>query len=128
MTPVNLTLFLVSLLVVELRYSLQRAENAHGRDGRAPWKWLPPWLRRLALSVTQQPYGPSDDHDDEGRWHYHSKQRKLMKMEAEEAFQMQGHILVILVMLMAVTLGFFYLVVSRAYHGVRHLIAAQRVH
>lgn len=125
MTPVNLTVFLVSLLIVELRYSLQRAESAAVRTDRGPWKWLPMWFRRLVLSLSQQPYGRSEKDEGRGRWYYHSKQEELMKMEADEAFQMQGAVLVALGVLAGVSIIVLYVVGSRVYYGIRHLMSVQ---
>lgn len=57
--------------------------------------------------------------DDGGEWYYHSKQRKLMKMEVTDAFEVRTTVLVVLGLLAAASswatwraglwaLGFFY--------------------
>ncbi|KAH6895105.1 hypothetical protein B0T10DRAFT_557344 [Thelonectria olida] len=116
MTPVNLTVFLLSLVIVDLRYSLARAENA---SGRGVWPWLPVWLRRVVLSLRREkPYG--------GSTYYHSKQKKLMKMEADEAFQLHGLVLAALVVLAVVSAVVVCCVGSRVYGALRQVVVAVR--
>lgn len=131
MTPVNLTVFLVSLLIVDLRYSLARAENASGRvTAGGIWPWLPPWLRRVALSLSgrgRTPYGtPPGRSVGGGRWHYHSKQKKLMRMEADEAFRMRGAVLAGLAALGLVGGLLLWCAGSRVVSELRRLVSAVR--
>ncbi|KAF7544773.1 hypothetical protein G7Z17_g9689 [Cylindrodendrum hubeiense] len=128
MTPVNLVVFLLSLALVDLRYTLARTSNSHGGAGDAPsgfvhqWlsRWLPSWvaqrLDRLVSLFRGQPYRDPRDASG-GRWHYHSKQKKLLKMEADEAFQLRGTVLAVLVVLAAAATVIFSYVASRAYYA-----------
>jgi hypothetical protein len=119
MTPLNLTVFLLSLVIVDLRYSLARAENASGRAAGGLWPWLPVWLRRVVLSLRREkPYG--------GSTYYHSKQKKLMKMEADEAFQLHGLVLAALVVLVVVSTIAICCVGSRVYGALRQVVVAVR--
>ncbi|KAK7416121.1 hypothetical protein QQX98_005449 [Neonectria punicea] len=120
MTPVNLVVFLVSLAIVDLRYTVARANNSY-YDVGVP-RWLPGWLterlRRLVSLFRAQSYrhlGASAQ-DLSGDWHYHSKQKKLMKMEAAEAFQLHGTVLAVLGVIAAGLTVMVYYVSSRAYH------------
>ncbi|KAH8735376.1 hypothetical protein BGZ61DRAFT_526474 [Ilyonectria robusta] len=127
MTPVNLVVFLLSLALVDLRYTLARTSNNRGGAGDAASGLLPRWLLRwlpalltqrldrLVSSLRGQPY--RDSRDASGRWYYHSKQKKLIKMEADEAFRLRGIVMTVLAVLaVAVTMVFYY-VASRAYHA-----------
>ncbi|EEU48349.1 uncharacterized protein NECHADRAFT_98627 [Fusarium vanettenii 77-13-4] len=120
MTPINITVFLLSLFLVDLRYTQGRinrygdGDNGAGRSSR----WIPRWFT--------QPYQHigHTDHDAHGSWHYHSKQKKLMKMEAEEAFQMRSHVLVLLAVMVVLGMSAAWYLTSRLYHGVVSLAAA----
>ncbi|KAH7160116.1 hypothetical protein B0J13DRAFT_519538 [Dactylonectria estremocensis] len=132
MTPVNLIVFLVSLALVDLRYTLARSSNYQDGAGDTTsrllpsWfsRWLPPWLSqrlgRLVWSFRGQPY-PHDARnarDASGRrWYYHTKQKKLIKMEADEAFQLRGPVLAALGVLAAAVTMLFYCVARRAYQA-----------
>ncbi|KAI8724785.1 hypothetical protein NCS52_00048200 [Fusarium sp. LHS14.1] len=120
MTPINITVFLLSLFLVDLRYTQGRinrygdGDNGAGRSSR----WIARWF--------SQPYQHigHTDHDAHGSWHYHSKQKKLMKMEAEEAFQMRSHVLVLLAVMVVLGMSAAWYLTSRLYHGVVSLTAA----
>ncbi|KAI8683817.1 hypothetical protein NCS57_00046500 [Fusarium keratoplasticum] len=120
MTPINITVFLLSLFLVDLRYTQGRinrygdGDNGGGRSSR----WMPRWFT--------QPYQHigHTDHDAHGSWHYHSKQKKLMKMEADEAFQMRSTVLVLLAVMVALGTSAAWYLTSRLYHGVVSLAAA----
>lgn len=91
MTPITLVSFLLSLALVDLRHSIARSHtHAEGEPSR-----MPAWLH--ALLYRRSPYryvavgGEAEvRQDDGGRWYYRSQQRKLMKLEADEAFQMRA--------------------------------------
>ncbi|KAH7136636.1 hypothetical protein EDB81DRAFT_87887 [Dactylonectria macrodidyma] len=131
MTPVNLIVFLVSLALVDMRYTLARSSNYYDRTGDATsgllpsWfsRWFPPWmsqqLGRLVWSFRGQPYrhDARDAPNSSGRWYYHSKQKKLIKMEADEAFQMRGIILATLGVLAAAVTMLVYCVARRVYQA-----------
>ena len=102
MTPLLFTSFLFSLLLVDLRYSALRAHyHADGQSQR-----LPRWLHRIVYRYRPYRYGDGPDGAG-GDGHYHSNQRKLMRMEAEEAFELRGGVLVALVV---VGLGMLWMV------------------
>ncbi|RGP72809.1 hypothetical protein FSPOR_2556 [Fusarium sporotrichioides] len=117
MTPINLTVFLLSLLLVDFRHTAGR--NNFYAAGSQQTRWIPRWLL--------QPYqhiGHNDD-DAHGRWHYHSKQKKLMKMEADEAFQMRSTVLVFMAVALALATSAVWLVTSSLYHSVAALVEHQ---
>ncbi|KAG8675485.1 hypothetical protein FPOAC2_01541 [Fusarium poae] len=117
MTPINITVFLLSLLLVDFRHTASR--NNFYATGSEQARWISRWLL--------QPYqhiGHSD-HDAHGRWHYHSKQKKLMKMEADEAFQMRSTVLVFMAVALALATSAVWLVTSSLYHGVAALVEQQ---
>ncbi|KAL2269935.1 hypothetical protein VTJ83DRAFT_2119 [Remersonia thermophila] len=110
MTPVIFVTFLVSLALVDLRYSVLRA---HYHPDDQPHGRMPAWLHRIIYRyrpyryqnvndkgrpVGKTPASPSSPpwSGRQGEDYYHSKQRKLMKMEAEEAFEMRGTVVVVL--------------------------------
>ncbi|KAB5536385.1 hypothetical protein GE09DRAFT_325792 [Coniochaeta sp. 2T2.1] len=106
MTPVVFVTFLVSLVVVDLRYSVKRS-HLHAEDYSSR---LPQWLHRIIYRY--QPYQyvrvDKDGKPIKERVYsgfYHSKQRKLMKMEVDDAFQIRGTVL--LVMGLAVMTAFW---------------------
>ncbi|KAF4462909.1 hypothetical protein FALBO_10270 [Fusarium albosuccineum] len=121
MTPINITVFLFSLLLVDLRYSLGRI-NLYSDNGGRSSRWIPRWFA--------QPYQHigHTDHDAYGGWHYHSKQKKLMKMEAEEAFQMRSTVLVLLAVVGALGTTAAWYLTSRLYHGVVSLAQSSSNH
>ncbi|KAK3945279.1 hypothetical protein QBC46DRAFT_371778 [Diplogelasinospora grovesii] len=98
MTPIILTSFIISLVIVDIRNTVRRS---HYHSDGAPW--LPHWLRRLVYRH-QQPFryvqadgggqrAGSDNGVASSDWYYHSKQCKLMKMETEDAFQIRNTVL-----------------------------------
>lgn len=110
MTPVIFISFLLSLAFVDLRYSaLRRHFHADGRQR------LPGWLHRIIYRYRPYRYAVVVDGDGrpvtpgspaspgsgtspsgtarEADDYYHSMQRKLIKMEAEEAFEMRGMVI-----------------------------------
>ncbi|SPQ18899.1 71a70ed5-14ee-4d00-97da-034e1f121df3 [Thermothielavioides terrestris] len=117
MTPLILVSFLVSLALVDLRYSALRAHYHADADQASR---LPRWLHRIVYRYRPYRYVAVDERGRpvaEGRPrspgspgreaedYYHSKQRKLMKMEAAEAFEIRGSVLVALGLL---SLGVFW--------------------
>lgn len=96
MTPINFVSFLVSLVLVEIHYSRLRMHTHAVARSRLP-NWLHHMLyhNRPYEDARQKPSGVQEP------WYYHSKQRKLMKMEAEEAFRLRGRVLVGLAMVAA---------------------------
>ncbi|KAK8140260.1 hypothetical protein PG984_000326 [Apiospora sp. TS-2023a] len=75
MTPVNLISFVLGLWLVDLRYRLRRArDHPHPPSASfmSSWIWRP----------KEEPF------------YYHSKQRKLMRMEASEAFRLRNRVII----------------------------------
>ncbi|KAH6649975.1 hypothetical protein F5144DRAFT_543072 [Chaetomium tenue] len=119
MTPLIFTTFLISLALVDLRHSALRAHyhadpNTNTNTNRQPARRvLPPWLHRIVYRYQPHRYanssprpaagpgsspgsmgGSSDGGGGGAGEYYHSKQRELMRMEAEEAFEMRGVVVV----------------------------------
>jgi hypothetical protein len=97
MTPVIFVTFLVSLVVVDLNYSVKRS-HLHPEEYSSR---LPHWLHRIIYRYQPYQYVRVDKNGNpirEGAYHefYHSKQRKLMKMEVDDAFQIRGTVLFVM--------------------------------
>lgn len=89
MTPVNFVSFLISLVLVDIHYTRLRMHTHAESRSRLP-NWLHDLLyRRYPYEdIRRKPGGVR------GPWYYHSKQKKLMRMEAEDAFKLRGPVLV----------------------------------
>ncbi|KAF5663969.1 hypothetical protein FHETE_7276 [Fusarium heterosporum] len=114
MTPVNITVFLFSLLLVDFRYTAGR--NNFYDTGTRQSRWIPRWLLQPYQHIGHA------DHDAHGRWHYHSKQKKLMRMEADEAFQMRSTVLVFMALTLALATTAVWFLTSRLFHSVAALV------
>ncbi|RYP25292.1 hypothetical protein DL767_008470 [Monosporascus sp. MG133] len=98
MTPINLIAFLVSLYLVDVHYQNERARrHAAGQQHGEQQKWMA-WLHNLLFRpqpyewVDQNKPAPPNKHEE--RYYYHTKQKKLMKMEAADAFGLRRPVLV----------------------------------
>ncbi|KAK1639120.1 hypothetical protein BDP81DRAFT_392482 [Colletotrichum phormii] len=113
MTPIILVSFLLSLAWVDLTYTIRRSRN-HGRQG-----WMPSWLHSILYRKSQYRYADAKDSktstptttpspkDEREEFYYHSKQKKLLRMEMDDAFQLRGHVLVVMALvLLATSLAF----------------------
>lgn len=89
MTPIHFTTFVVSLIIIDWWYTLLRSYT-HSHSGTSR---LPGWLHGLIYQEQPYAYGRAD-RDGDRAWHYHSKQKSLMRMEAEEAFRFRKTVLV----------------------------------
>ncbi|OTB06700.1 hypothetical protein M426DRAFT_106418 [Hypoxylon sp. CI-4A] len=95
MTPIHFISFLLSLYLIDCHYHDKRIQEHSDRYSRLPSWVMPGWLDRLLSRP--HPYGWVDrekrETPDTGgnrhRWYYHTKQKKLMKMEAADAFELQ---------------------------------------
>lgn len=98
MTPINFISFILSLYLVDSHYHDRRMQEHSERYGRLPSWLLPSWLGRLLFRP--HPYGWVGRTGTNGakseRWYYHTKQRKLMRMEVADAFEMRRPILLAL--------------------------------
>lgn len=92
MTPIIFVSFLVSLALVDLNYSIRRSQFTNG-PGR-----LPGWLHHVLYRPTAS--GASGGSQD---GYYHSKQKKLAKMEMADAFEIRGTVVAVLLALCAST-------------------------
>jgi hypothetical protein len=99
MTPVNFISFLISLYLIDFHYQSKRADGHHqfGLQSR-----LPSWMHHLLFRP--QPYQwvnnkPTSPEQSGGRYYYHSKQKKLIKMEATDAFELRNTVLLGLLIL-----------------------------
>lgn len=114
MTPINFTSFLFSLVIVDVHYTFMRLRYHAEAPGL-----LPSWLHRLLFCL--QRYrdahargvdGAAQTRDGSDGWHYHSDQRRLMEMEAEDAFKIQSTVLVVLgLAIMGAAVAAFYLTI-----------------
>ncbi|KAF5655994.1 hypothetical protein F25303_179 [Fusarium sp. NRRL 25303] len=114
MTPVNITVFLFSLLLVDFRHTASR--NDFYGTGNSQAKWVPRWFLQPYQHIGHR------DHDAHGCWHYHSKQKKLMKMEADEAFQMRSYMLMFMAVALALAASAAWFLTSRLYYSVTSLV------
>ncbi len=94
-TPVVFVSFIVSMLWIDYRNTVRRS-HLHSED--TPHR-MPPWLHHLVFRA--QPYGAARAADqpgrkEDGRWYYHSKQKKLLKMEVADAFEIRTTVLAVL--------------------------------
>ncbi|OAA64077.1 hypothetical protein ISF_04786 [Cordyceps fumosorosea ARSEF 2679] len=88
MTPIYFVSFLVSLTLVDIHYTQLRMHTHAESRSR-----LPSWLHDILYSrysYQDSQWKPSDVTEP---WHYHSKQKKLMRMEAEDAFRLRGTVI-----------------------------------
>lgn len=120
MTPIIFVSFLVSLALVDFQYYAMRVRSYEEEDSGSR---LPAWLHRLVYRP--QPYqyvrvtvdqtsrggrgavagagaGRSAERNDSRGWYYHSKQRKLMKMEVDDAFAIRSTVLAVMGVLVLV--------------------------
>lgn len=118
MTPINFTSFLFSLLLVDMRYSLERSHN----HAEAP-TMLPAWLHDIFYRPQPYQYKRIRDQGVGGRWFYHSKQKKLIKMEADEAFRMRYTVLLVIAVFFIAACGAAWYLMSRLY---RHYLGGSR--
>ncbi|KAF6818614.1 hypothetical protein CSOJ01_01779 [Colletotrichum sojae] len=112
MTPIIFVSFILSLVFVDLRYTLKRTRN-HGHDHGGGW--MPAWLHSIVYRRSPYGYGQMKESstpspspkDEQAEFYYHSKQKKLMRMEVDDAFEMRGQILVVLAFVsLAIVCGF----------------------
>ncbi|KAK3394826.1 hypothetical protein B0H63DRAFT_462090 [Podospora didyma] len=100
MTPVVFISFIVSLALVDFWYSVRRSQ--FHADGMGQGQ-IPNWLHRLIYRYQRYQYVVVDERGEPisqeaatNRKFYHSKQRKLMRMEAADAFELRNSVLVVL--------------------------------
>ncbi|KAI1382062.1 hypothetical protein F4677DRAFT_13766 [Hypoxylon crocopeplum] len=98
MTPINFISFILSLYLVDCHYHDKRIQEHSGRYSRLPSWLLPAWLDRVLFRP--HPYGwvngakpAASNSGRQERWYYHTKQKKLMKMEAADAFELSRAVL-----------------------------------
>ncbi|KAI3551649.1 hypothetical protein CSPX01_00991 [Colletotrichum filicis] len=106
MTPIILVSFLLSLAWVDLTYTIRRSRN-HGRQG-----WMPSWLHSILYRRSQYRYAEAQDSktttptttpspkDEKEEFYYHSKQKKLLRAEVDDAFQLRGQVLVVMALVL----------------------------
>ncbi|KAK4681989.1 hypothetical protein QC764_112460 [Podospora pseudoanserina] len=108
MTPIIFTTFLISLFLVDTRnLALRRHYHASDSESR-----MPEWLHRIVYRYKRYEYVAVDEKGkpfpiskhqtpavspgQEKEDFYHSKQKKLMKMEVAEAFEIRSIVVVLL--------------------------------
>ncbi len=120
MTPINFASFILSLVLVDMQYSLRRVHS----HAEAPSR-LPSWLHSLLFCP--QPYyqparygkdavpGGGGSRGSSSEPYYHSNQRRLMEMEAEEAFRMRNTVLIVFGLVVAGAAGAVWFFATRLY-------------
>ncbi|KAI1107555.1 hypothetical protein F4804DRAFT_163565 [Jackrogersella minutella] len=94
MTPVYVVTFFLSLYFVDYQYNDKRIQEHSEKYSRLPYI-----LDRTIFSprpyrwVDRKNSGSLSSAGNEERWYYHTKQKKLMKMEAADAFEIQRSVL-----------------------------------
>lgn len=96
MTPINFVAFLVSLVVIDVRYTLMRSYT-HSHSHSSGSSRLPDWLHALVYRQQPYDYGNGRNTSSQRPWYYQTKQKQLMKMEAEEAFRSRNTVVIGLV-------------------------------
>lgn len=92
MTAINFTAFLFSLVAVDIHYTLRRSAMGATAPGI-----MPRWLHRILR--------PAEPYEN----YYKTKQKKLMRMEAEDAFRWRNRTLLVLtVAVLGSIIGFWY--------------------
>jgi len=100
MTPINFITFIISLYIVSGRNQQKRmAMHPRGPDSGAVASWLPAWFHDALFQP--QPYHPTGDQSaavnppnySDKRFYYHTKQKKIMKLEATDAFELRSSVL-----------------------------------
>jgi hypothetical protein len=144
MTPITLVSFVFSLAFVEMRYELLRSHtHAEASNSR-----LPGWLHHLlyrsspyayvrvrpgdaAHGASATPVAADAVHatraarpDEDAHWYYHNHQKKLMRMEAEEAFRIRHTVVVVLALVAALASWGGWLFVGVAWRTLRGWMAA----
>ncbi|KAL1880530.1 hypothetical protein VTK73DRAFT_5730 [Phialemonium thermophilum] len=104
MTPVIFFTFIISLALVDYRYSVKRSQYHAERPSR-----LPRWLHRIIYRYQPYEYVVVDEKGEPtgqkpSPYYYHRKQQKLMKMEAADAFELRGTVSVALSVLGVISL------------------------
>lgn len=103
MTPINFITFIISLYIVSGRNQQKRiAMHPRGPATGVLASWLPAWFHDALFRP--QPYHPASgdqsgaaavnppNYSDE-RFYYHTKQKKIMKLEAADAFELRSSVL-----------------------------------
>jgi hypothetical protein len=102
MTPITFVSFIFSLAFVDFRYSLIRSHNHAEQPSR-----MPSWLHHVLYRPSPYQYVRVKDskvaqgQDEHGNWYYHSMQKKLMRMEVDEAFQIRGTVMLLFGLVLA---------------------------
>jgi hypothetical protein len=106
MTAINFIAFLFSLVAVDIHYTLRRSATGATAPGIMP-RWLHNILR------------PSEPYEN----YYRTRQKQLMRMEAEEAFQLRNQTLVVLGILCVGFMAGTWYFAGRAYQSLFSLEA-----
>ncbi|KAJ0162437.1 hypothetical protein CTA2_4567 [Colletotrichum tanaceti] len=112
MTPIIFVSFLLSLVWVDIRYTIKRSRN-HSQGG-----WMPSWLHNIVYRSSPYHYVRVKTQKDQQGWYYHSKQKKLLRMEVDDAFQMRGQVLVLLALVSLVVVLAFWLFANWAWRSI----------
>lgn len=117
MTSINFVSFLFSLVIVDLHYSYARTHSHAEPSGHLP-RWLHHLLFRPQPYETTRVNTPGSYNHHKEQWHYHSNQRGLMAMEANEAFRIRNRVIIVLAVFVAVVGGALWQLAKRLYQRV----------
>ena len=120
MTPIIFVSFLISLALVDYQNSARRSHyHAISRDASS----LPKWFHCLLYRKLTGRKGPCEaELGDPQHKYYHSNQRKLLEMEADEAFEMRGSVVLLLGVLAFCSVWGVFRATSWAVKSVRRLV------
>src|SRR5690606_25224532 len=80
----------IALAVIDIYHSVLRTRYHPGTQQHG---WLPGWLSRLIYSYQPHRYDDTSPVSSRHEGFYHSMQRSLMRLEAEEAFALRSVVL-----------------------------------
>jgi hypothetical protein len=96
MTPVTLVSFLISLALVDARYAASRPTYPHHQQ-HAPAHAHPSLETGESSPALPRPGGRRRNADQDGSETYlHTRQRKMLRLEAEDAFRVRGAVVGVL--------------------------------
>ncbi|KAI0972518.1 hypothetical protein F4678DRAFT_428331 [Xylaria arbuscula] len=105
-TPINFIAFIVSLYLIDNR---NRAQHERGPEGKANGSSRRTWLHKLLYRQRASPYDWVDSYQVQAKgddaaspasrqangnpWFYQTKQKKLLRVEAADAFALRSSVL-----------------------------------
>ena len=120
MTPIIFVSFLISLALVDYQNSVRRSRyHASSREASL----LPNWCHCILYRKLTGRKTPCEDLlGGPQQKYYHSNQRKLLEMEADEAFEMRGSVVLLLGVLAFCSIWGIFHALSLAMKSVRRWV------